>query len=369
MFSNCTQNRIHTITTFNEIDPSITFANYSICFSIYENLDRSSSLYSPITICYLLSLIHLASRGEVNNRLSLILGIRYQWDDLYRFGNLMNNFKSLSWLLYDKRKQLNKDYLTLIEPFIIPQAVEKEKEFIINKHINQQIFDQTYGINTNLLTDTNFPCSLHFINSTTFRINWLFKFDPNATRQENFHGSSSEKTNLMNQVSLINYFENNQFQLGEIPLEMENIVFGIILPKRYLEQDTLDYDINNVPIVVESELKEMINNSSYQIVDLYLPRFSISRKLNIKLLFQKMGHDMLFSPQTQLDMIGENLSLSDMTINSCLILDETGSLPAPIFSHSQKKIMANHVFLYYLRDKESDLIIAMGDYQGDSSMD
>ncbi len=181
----------------------------------------------------------------------------------------------------------------------------------------------------------------------------------------------------MNNQNYFNYYENKSFQIIEIPYQNENYVLGIILPKIIPDNDTIDYTINNVPIITAQEINELINNLSLEKVNLYIPKFTDKKKLNLVPILKKMGLVKIFDTNMcQLDLISNHICVSNIIHEAVIIVDESGTtasaatvITGRALARAPKKeniktFRADHPFVYYIRHLPTNMFLFFGDFQG-----
>ncbi|XP_063621720.1 antichymotrypsin-2-like [Cydia splendana] len=130
---------------------------------------------------------------------------------------------------------------------------------------------------------------LVLVNAIYFKGNWLYKFNENNTKEEDFYLSdgSTAKVKLM-------YQEFKDLEYGEVPsldCKVVRILYTgkessaiIILPNSINGTMQLAKDLQNT-----ANWKKVIDSLSPQKVKLYLPKFVISTSTDLKVLLQKLG--------------------------------------------------------------------------------
>lgn len=364
----------NTIPRMTKVDANNLFA-----VNMFENLDGASNIFSPFGILFALSLINLAALGNTSDQLTKLLNYNYSTDDLEIFYKIFNNdtIKITNLLLINKKYQVDKSYSNMIDnmAIIVSGDFDDNSTLIVNK-TNSYIETRTNGMIKSLVDKEDIQSSTIFvlINTIYFKAAWEHKFDMNNTTKMKFH-----KTNIvdmMHQIDYFTYYENNTIQAIEIPYEENNYVMGIILPKRYLEEDEMNYTVNDAPIISFPEIMEIINNMSYTRLDLYLPKFTQRKNLELIPVLKKMGVTDLFDHRAVLGISG-NIFVSKIIHEAVVIVDEIGTeasaatsinvkmmAMSPRDEPEPKLFKADHAFIYYIRHVLSGLFLFYGDYQG-----
>lgn len=122
----------------------------------------------------------------------------------------------------------------------------------------------------------------------------------------------------------VRYFCNDRFVAIEIPFA-NDCLFGIILSQDWKTMDIVDYGPNNVPKLLCGELRDMIKSMKRRIVDITIPLFSQARD--------------------EVSLVLRN-----------------GSTMYRKRVQNTAKVVANRVFLFYVRNKTGILLV--GDHQG-----
>lgn len=354
-------------------------ANNSFTINMFDNLDGASNLFSPISITYALSLIHLAALGNTDNQLTKLFNYKYSVDDLEQIYKLFNNnvIQMTNLLLVNNKYKINKVYVDMISGLVRVIDADFSNSALIVHKINNFIENKTNGLIKNLVDENDIDASmiLVLINTIYFKASWQHKFDPDNTTKMKFH-----KTNLvdmMHQINYFNYFENSTVQAIEILYKKNAYAMGVILPKRYLQEDEIDYSTNDVPLIPISETNEIINNMAYTRIDLYLPKFTQRKNLELVPVLIKMGVTDLFNHRADLTIAVKDAFISKIIHESVVIVDEFGTEAAAATvvmgkitampPHAEPEpilFKADHAFVYYIRHLESGMFLFYGDYQG-----
>ena len=378
--SNSLTDSNHSNHSDKEDNKRIANTNNHFAIDLFENFDGASNLFSPISITYAISLVHLGALGKTDDQLTELFGHKFSTDDLQSIKTLFNNdiIKMISMILINNNYKINNEYLEMIKPLAMVIYKDFTNANMIAQKINKYISQNTNNMIKNVISDGDISSNDIFVivNTVYFKSNWLTKFDPKLTSKMKFHKTNSDVVSMMHQKNSFNYYENSSVQVVELPYASGGFAMGIVLPKQYLQEENLAYSINNVPIISEPQLEEMINNLSYEDVDLYIPKFTQRKNLEIVPILRKMGVTYLFSKSdAELDIISDKAYVSRIIHEAVVIVDEEGTeasgatiiiskeRSAPI-RKSPKLFKADHAFIYYIRHVPSGIILFYGDYQG-----
>lgn len=345
--------------------------NLKFAINIYDNLDGASNLISPLSVIYFISLFHLIALGNTSDQLTKVLGHKYNIEELSRFYQILNNdfIKMITFILVNGN-EINQEYFKLTRNL----ALVKKKDFhdadLIALKINKYIGKNTNGIIKNIISaeDIKNNMCIIVINAIYFEIIWKYKFNTNETTKLRFH--KTDMVDMMHQVNYFDYYENQLIQMIEIPISNVHYTMGIILPKKYLEQSELDYSVNNTPKFTPEEIMGFINNRESRLLDVYIPKFTHIKRLDMIPIFVKMGITDLFNKENvHLNITSGNSYLSKIIHESVIIVNESGieEPNIPIFGISGEiptLFRADHAFIYYIRYIPLNLFLFYGDYQG-----
>lgn len=352
---------------------TITDANNNLTINLYENLEGASNLFSPISITFVLSLLDLAAIGSTDEQLIRFLNYKYSLDDLENLYTMFNNnIMKINIMFIINNKKINNEYLNMIKKMVFIINENLDDTTLISEKINYYIKKKTGGIIKNIIKPLDIDNNISFIlvNAIYFKASWQYKFNINNTTKMKFHKTINNVVDMMHQNNYFNYYENDTIQIVELPYNDNNYVMGIILPKKYLTETDLEYDINNIPNFTVSEINEFINNIQLKKIDLYIPKFIHRKNIQLVPIMKKMGIIDLFSSQNaQLDLMAKNIHVSKIIHEVVVIVDEAGTdsatIALPLKEEKSTLFKADHVFIYYIRYVPNNIFMFFGDYQGD----
>ncbi|AVL94588.1 serine proteinase inhibitor [Moumouvirus australiensis] len=362
-----------------EFDSKISDANHQFTINTFNNFDTASNIFSPLSLNYTLSLLHLGALDKTNNELVKLLKYKYSLDDLDYIKNIFNDesIKMSNLFIINDKYKINKEYIDLVNnlaKFIFENFTDSD---IISNKVNNFIEQKTNGLIKNVITpsDIKKDMILVLVNTIYFKSKWSKPFKINKTIRDKFYGEN-KFVDYMRKKDYYQYYENNSYQIVEIPYKNDNYVFGIILPILPVNNDNVDYTINNVPILSTQEIDELINNLQLQKVDLKIPKFTQKKRLEFVPILQKMGLSQIFKQNAQLDIISQEIFISRIIHEAVIIVDENGTkasattivsglatMSMPI-KENIKTFKADHPFVFYIRHIPTNMFLFYGDFQG-----
>jgi serpin B len=211
-------------------------------------------------------------------------------------------------------------------------------------------------------------------NAIYFLSDWKYQFDLNATDNRTFHtadqGDIMAETMHMNDDSIgLNYSENNDVQMLQLPYKNDEISMYILLPKgddiSGLESD-LDY----------AYLNDLKDDMSQEWVNLYVPKFEFKQKYNLNDALADMGMPTAFGSNADFSGISadsRDLSIDKIIHQSFVKVDEEGTEAAAATAvvmvgtsiggssgPEPTLFNADHPFIFFIQHESTGQILFMG---------
>lgn len=203
---------------------------------------------------------------------------------------------------------------------------------------------------------------MFLINAIYFKANWTNKFDPDKTKNLPFTLSNNQSVDVPTMVSEVKHwiaYDNTlNAQVIEIPYGNENYAFTIIMPDEVSDIDGL---ISNIDV---NSLHGVLEDTTTLVRDLYLPKFQMDFKTDLKDLLIGMG-----MPIKGLDNLFEEtlpLEISQVIHQSFLEVNEEGSEAAAAtvvgveLTSLPASTYVNQPFIFLIRDRKSGTILFSG---------
>lgn len=205
-------------------------------------------------------------------------------------------------------------------------------------------------------------------NTIYFKGDWEQPFDPDRTQPMPFTTSSGEETKLpmMMQTSGFNYFENNQFQVLELPYKDNEISMVVLLPKK-------ERDISNI------SRKDIDNAFTAQLgrqqVNVWLPKFKFETSYLMKNDLETLGMPLAFTDFADFSGVSKKtpLKISEVIHKAVVEVDELGTEAAAATAvvmvettsvgpprPQPKYFHADHPFLFVIRHNATGAILFVG---------
>ena len=229
---------------------------------------------------------------------------------------------------------------------------------------------------------------LVLVNAIYFKSKWATKFD--KARPSKFHvsTSSSVKVPMMRKSDTLFYASLGTLYstMVELPYKGDRIVMQVLLPNSKFGLQDLEEKLAHVDVHDLFKAKQR-----KRIVSIRLPKFTQDTILPLKEDLKKLGLKNMFSNKA--DFSGrtdkEGLKVSHVVQKAFIEVDEKGTKaaaasavawiaqsspsrvhysPSPLSTHKKvfpisyisSKFNADHPFIFYLRDKESGMVLFQG---------
>ncbi|NXC32291.1 SPB10 protein, partial [Campylorhamphus procurvoides] len=289
-----------------------------------------------------------------------------------------NNYllKSVNQLYGEKSLPFSKEYLELSKKYynVEPQSVD----FVgaadeIRREINSNVEKQTEGKIQNLLPPGSVDSltRLVLINALYFKGNWATKFEAEATRQRPFrintHTTKPVPMMHLSDKFNLSYVESVQADVLELPYVDNDLSMFILLPSDIAGLQKLERELTfeNLSSWTNPELMEKMK------VEVYLPRFTLEEKYDLKSTLSRMGIQDAFTEGiadfTGMSKNGD-LFLSQVFHKCYLEVNEEGTEAAAASSASLASrslgatviFVADHPFLFFIRHNKTKSILFLG---------
>ncbi|XP_035408630.1 serpin B10-like [Cygnus atratus] len=398
--------------------------NFALDFFKYQCQEDGNKniLFAPLSISSVLATVYLGAKGNTADQMAKVLhfneveGARnvtttirmqvfsrteehlsnrracFQKTEIGKSGNIHTGFKALNLeinkptknyllrsvnqLYGEKSLPFSKEYLQLAKKYYNaePQAVD----FVgaaneIRREINSRVEEQTEGKIQSLLPPGSIDSltRLVLVNALYFKGTWATKFEAEATRQRPFrintHTTKPVPMMFLSDKFNWTYIESVQTDVVELPYVNNDLSMFILLPRDItgLQKLIRELTFENLSAWTSPEFMEKIK------VELYLPRFTVEEKYNLKSALSKMGIQDAFT-EGQADFTGmsenDDLVLSQVFHKCHMEVNEEGTEAAAASSAALTSrslgaaiiFVADHPFLFFIRHNSTKCILFLG---------
>jgi serpin B len=359
--------------------------NNTFALDLYSIVKKESGnlFLSPYSISSALAMTYGGARGETAEEMAKALRFELGPDRTHpAFAELDKVFKQIQkkgqvklhianslWpqkghnFLPDYLELLKRYYGVSITPLDYVTAAEQAR-----KVINRWVEDKTNDRIKDLIRpgDLKSITVLVLVNAIYFKGNWASQFDPNITRESDFHlpGDQQTRVPMMYQKGNFEYGEIDGAKLLKLPYVGKELSMVIILP------ETLG-GISQIEDQLTTEnLDEWFSRISEQDVKVYLPKFKftwgtfeLNRPLQTLGMCKAFGSEADFSGMDGTRGLYIGLVLHKAFIEVNEEGTEAAAATAVIMEKSIPKIpvfKADHPFLFFIRDNATGSILFLG---------
>ncbi|TSR87323.1 Neuroserpin [Bagarius yarrelli] len=364
---------------------------------MYHQLQMAGSddniIFSPLSVALALGMVELGARGSSLQQIRQAVGYTHYRED-EEFAVLKNLSQALSEdetecvvhlansLFLQSGIHFSPKFLKLVKDYFHAEVetVDFNESVAVAQHINAWVQNHTASKIHELVSadDFNSLTRMTLINAVYFRGNWKNQFRPENTRTFSFSkdDGSEVQTLMMYQQGDFYYGEFSDgsseaggvYQVLEMPYEGEDMSMMIVLPRQEVLLASLE------PIIKASLIEDWASNVKKQKVEVYLPRFKVEQKIDLRDTLQQLGINNIFTKEADLSAMmtereeGKDLFIGKAVQKSYLEVTEEGAegaagsgmiaLTRTMVLYPQ--VMADHPFFFITRNRKTGSILFMG---------
>ncbi|EQB60107.1 proteinase inhibitor i4 serpin [Vairimorpha apis BRL 01] len=320
----------------------VKFAYNLFIFFIKHNDDekKENVIFSPYSIHNLLSMVLNGTTGSTTQEIKKILTNDESTDckslnnEHFNLLQNVNEFKQNSninlqidnFIFYNQDIELNKKfqdktskcYETKIKSFDISK---KSKSL---KLINGLISKSTNDLIPEMILELPQNTKLIIVNTIYFKGKWQTQFDNDETIKKDFNCiDETVKVDMMHKKDDLFHMENEFFVALKMPYEDPQFSLMIFLPKEGVSINEISKFISD-----ENFYSDLSKYMSLKEVDLNLPKFKISSKINLKNALNYFGlKNIFFNGTSELQHIMCDNTMNDVKIEQKAVIEinESGS--------------------------------------------
>lgn len=363
---------------------SNSFSNYSdsinkFTFEIFNKIllknFNENVIISAFSIHSAMGMVYEGSNGETAKEIENTLFI-YNKNGLGVVKNLIeelnkeeeNKLKIANAIWIQKDIKILKSYLSIIDKYYFGKAInldfkgEPEKSrSIINKWVEEKTNEKI----KNLIPEGFLNSSIKLIltNAIYFKGSWLYKFNKNFTKEEDFKTEEGKiiKVQMMSILAKeFKYAEDENYQILELPYDGETLSMLILLPKN---------DNLNINYSLFNELKKKLKR---QKVNVFIPKYKFEKKYFLSEILYEMGVHKAFEDQADLSKITgkKDLKIGNAIHQAFIQVDEEGTEAAAATGITLKVtsviiehipvFKADHTFLFFIFHNKTNCILFSG---------
>ncbi|KAM4661872.1 alpha-1-antitrypsin-like [Discoglossus pictus] len=358
-------------------------ANLEFAFELFHQVasekPSKNIFFSPVSISTAFAMLSLGAKARTHNQILEGLGFniseRSEQDIHDGFQHLFHTLNdedselklnSGNALFVEKNLELRKKFLDDVKKYYESEvhSTDFQNSEEAKSQINSFVEKKTNGKIKDLLDSVSQDAALILINFMVFRGQWVKPFDEEYTKECNFTVDENTvvKVPMMYETGHYNVVFDNKLgcKVVELPYKGNASAWFILPDKGKFKQVEDAFHI--------STLKNWKKAMSSQVIELRIPKFSISTNLDLKATLSKMGVTDVFSNQADLSGITEatNLKVSTAVHKAVLNVDEKGTEAAvataveAIPMSIPPSVELDHPFLLAIQHKLTNSFLFLG---------
>ena len=358
---------------------------------IEQKQNDSSIVVSPISVSYLLGMLHEGADGKTRQQINDVLGLGGSVEEINKyFKKKMDEaskvdpkvtvktancifFKSGQKLIPQYKADMQKYYDAMIE------VINFNPNNIVNT-INNWCDKHTDGMIPELLKkeELNRLAVMYLLNAVYFKANWTTKFDPDDTRDMVFkkQDGTTVKHKIMHLETRAAYGQNDLCEMLCLPYGNGGYSMYVLLPNK-------GKTINDVIRSLSTQKLEQHRQMTIKEVDILLPCFTTKSEIGLTGVLSAMGMPRAFGTCAEFPNMAQghinDLYVSMMKQKAKIEVAEKGTKAAAItiaevcvmsieLDVEKPKTVEFHAkrpFVYYIVENSTGTIFFMGTYCGD----
>jgi serpin B len=351
---------------------------------LYKQMVKKDSniFFSPTSVYSILGVNLLASQEKTKAELEKLLYIQSDANTAKNFYNLFGHLYQINQDTAYKFNianaiWVNKDISLKTE---FADLIKKNFEFQIKKDdfsdpklvkiVNEWVNRNTRGTIPSIINELSPDTKLAMLNAIYMKAPWAEAFNENQTQEKTFYlkGKDSTKAMFMHKYEAeLSYTEDALWQVVELPYQNNRISMFIALPKVKNQIKNIQNQINVAKIEAwEKAMKSELTNLS-------MPKFTIKTDaIDISDFLKKMGLKEAFSDVANFKLMFDdaNMPLGQILHKAFINVNEketeASAVTIELKTESAREIPipkefhANHPFVFWIKEKESGMILFMG---------
>lgn len=268
---------------------------------------------------------------------------------------------------------VNSSYQKFLETFAVEVAKVdfKRDSSGATKSINKWVEDQTNKKISQLFPEgvLNEMTRAALVNAMYFKGSWLVPFNKESTSPAPFFVTNNKKVEvkMMYHSGDFKYLYDMERACDLVQLEYEGGSFSMILVVPQ-EIEGLNRITSTFNLEQFLKWKNTLDSSPKENIDVFLPRFKVSQKINLKTSLQGLGINEMFSEKANLTGISEagNLYVSSALHEAVIEVNEEGTEASAAtglginFMSLPPQIRADKPFLFMVVSSKTNNIVFIG---------
>lgn len=351
-------------------------------FSQMKGFD--SKVVSPMSVSYLMGMLANGADGQTRQEIMKAIGCeKVSLRDLNEFYQMLitraNYFDKATtiniadYIALNCHYQLKDGFASTMQNYYKAgvESLDFSKASTL-KRINRWCSDHTDGMIPKIIEQVDADAVSYIMNAIYFNGTWTDKFDTRQTKLENFQSYTRDikKTQMMHRNGKYQYMDNADFAAVNLPYGNGSYSMTVILPNRGKSIDEVMAGLD------AKKVSELGRSMDECVVDLKLPRFTISQETSLNDIISKLGAPTMFTSGADFSNFASgNLSISKMLQKAKIEVSEEGTKASAVtmamvamtaLRPEPRKVEfhANRPFIYMITEHSTGAILFMGQYTG-----
>ena len=261
--------------------------------------------------------------------------------------------------LENLKKQFNSSVLA------VDTTISADAARTINKWIENKTGCKLKDVvKENMITEST---RMLILNAIYLKTRWKTPFKKDWTKKEKFFLPGNKtvqvQTMLLIEEILLTELSKLKTKAIRLPFKGDRVVMDILLPDNRDGLAELEAKLSSVD--VDLLVKE---KAFYTKVKIKLPKFSFETQIKLNKPLEKLGVKTIFQPGGLNGMSTENLQADQIVQKAVIEVDEKGTeavavtvaIPQAVSGTTTRDFIADHPFLFFLRETSSGLILFQG---------
>ncbi|XP_049289667.1 serpin B10-like [Anopheles funestus] len=253
-----------------------------------------------------------------------------------------------------------------------PRTVRFTDRRAVVEDVNEWAARVTDGRIRNYLaeSDVDVNAELMLLNAMQMRANWAQKFDMDRTVRETFRFRNGPAVVDMMSVSLeVLHYAQPKFHAVQLPYSEESdLTMWILSPHR-------DGTFEELFERLAADLLDELESSAMpKMVDLWLPKFTITESHDARDVLSRMGHETLFDREGFSVFQSHKSMLGALKQSTFIQVDESGTEAAAVTSVGTKfrirntQFRVDQPFIFIIKKLSIDTILFVGHYSNNKEV-
>ncbi|XP_075697991.1 plasma protease C1 inhibitor-like [Rhinoderma darwinii] len=356
-----------------DVARELTGFSLNLFKTLSSHVGKSNIVISPISVAFGLSQLMLGSSGKTKEDMlnTLYGGIKDPACVHDAIQNLTSyeSFVSANEIFFNKEFSLKEEFINQSSRFYRSKGIQLQREEKKGlRTINSWVSKATNGLITSVLKEIPPDFQLMLINVIQYQGKWINRFDPNFTKKEIFHTTSSGsiKVPMMNNHKYpLQSIRDTELQahVARLPLS-ENCSLIIFLPLSQEKDALKNLEKRLEPQSVTSLMTEL-EKKSPRATAVSLPKLKLDSDIGLMETLGLLGlYDLFENPDLCALSNSTGLTVSDVRHRAILEIKEDGLKAAAATSvtvaRSISLFSVQRPFLFILANDKNKIPIVIG---------